>query len=253
MENYNFCCVFICNKNYLSKFIKTCTQLIENGCYNGNICLIIGDDLNETIKTNEFIIKNKIIIKYFPDIIFPKSFYEINDNINTDGRNILKKFQWHKLYLFNIFLKKWNYILYIDCGMNIFSNINYIIECKMKHTLLAHSDAYPTYEWKLNTQFDKNNKLYHNLNNNYNLNIDYFQTTMMLYDTTIIKENTFQDLYNLSVKYPISRTNEQGIISLYFTNIINIWKQIQIKNDNIYFYDYLQRNSKNKYIMLKCI
>ena len=37
------------------------------------------------------------------------------------------------------------------------------------------------------------------------LNIDYFQTTMMLYDTKIIKENTFNDLYDLTLEYPISR------------------------------------------------
>jgi hypothetical protein len=89
------------------------------------------------------------------------------------------------------------------------------------------------------------------LKNTYDLNIDYFQTTMMLYDTKIIKENTFNDLYDLTLEYPISTTNEQGIMALYFTNIEPRFKQIRTRNEYIYFYDYLKRDSTKEYIMLK--
>ena len=75
----------------------------------------------------------------------------------------------------------------------------------------------------------------------------------MLYDTKIIKENTFKELLDLTYEYPISRTNEQGIIALYFTNIKPLFKQIKIHNEYIYFYDCLSRNIHNKYIMLKII
>ena len=60
----------------------------------------------------------------------------------------------------------------------------------------------------------------------------------------------FDDLYKLSLQYPISKTNEQGIMALYFTNK-NIWEQIKIKNEKTYYYDYLKRNKKDKYIMTK--
>ena len=40
------CAVFLCNKAFFSKFMYTCNQLITNGKYNGNICLVIGDDLH---------------------------------------------------------------------------------------------------------------------------------------------------------------------------------------------------------------
>ena len=85
----------------------------------------------------------------------------------------------------------------------------------------------------------------------YDLDIDYFQTCVMLYDTNIIHKDTFKNLYELIIKYPISGTNDQGIIALYFTNIEKKYEQIPIKDDNIYFYDYLPRNQNNKYIMLK--
>jgi len=85
------------------------------------------------------------------------------------------------------------------------------------------------------------------------LNIDYFQTGIMLYDTKIIENDTYDDLLKLSIEYPISRTNEQGIMALYFTNIRPLFKQIKTHNENTYFYDCLSRNNNNKYIMLKMI
>ena len=247
------CIVFVCNKNYFNKFINTCNQLITNGKYCGNICLVVGNDLyNDTLLDCDIIKNNNIIIKYFPDIHFTNYFLEINNKINTDGRNLTKKFQWHKLHLFNTFFKQWDYIFYIDCGMTIFADISPILNEVNENTLLAHSDAYPTYQWKLHVQFCKENKeLFSKLNNTYNLNIDYFQTGIMLFDTKIINENTFSDLLNLSHEYPISRSNEQGIIALYFTNINPLFKQIRTHNEDTYFYDCLSRNNNNRYIMLK--
>ena len=249
----DICIVFVCDKPYFSKFINTCNQLITNGKYTGKICLLIGDDLHNDEMLNCDIIKNNnIIIKHFPNIYFPNEFLEINNNINTDGRNITKKFQWHKLHLFNTYFKQWNYVFYLDCGMTIFSDISPMLNEIKENTLLAHSDAYPTYEWKLHVQFCKSNTEYFTkLNNTYNLNIDYFQTTFMLYDTKIIENDTYDNLLNLSIEYPISRNNEQGIIALYFTNIQPLFKQIKTHNEHIYFYDYLSRNPDNKYIMLK--
>jgi len=251
----NICVVFVCNKAYFNKFIDTCKQLITNGNYKGNICLVIGDDLvNDNILDCEIIIKNKIIIKYFPDIIFSKEFLEQNNKIISDERNKIKKFQWHKLHLFNTFFKHWDYIFYLDCGITIFSDILPLINEATKNTLLAHSDAYPTYKWKLHRQFCKYNLEYFmKLNNKYNLNIDYFQTTIMLYDTNIIKENTYNELLKLTFEFPISKTNEQCIIALYFTNIEPVFKQIKTHNETTYFYDYMSRNKNNKYIMLKIV
>ena len=82
---------------------------------------------------------NNIIVKYFPDISFPENFYKINNLVRTDGRNQTKKFQWHKLHLFNIYFKQWNYIFYIDCGMTIFSDIQSILNTKKQNTRFGKS------------------------------------------------------------------------------------------------------------------
>ncbi len=251
-NNKKICAVFVCNKDYFDKFIYTYHQLITNGNYKGEVCLIIGDDLrNSELLSTNIIMNNNIIIKHFPNIIFTDEFLNINNNVGSDGRNLTKKFQWHKLHLFNTFFKEWEYIFYLDCGVTIFSDISPIINEVKENTLLAHSDCYPTYIWKLNNQFDKNMELFTKLNNNFNLDIDYFQTTIMLYDTKIIEEDTYDNLYKLMLEYPICKTNEQGIMALYFTNIKPLFEQIKIGNNNTYFYDYFIRNRNSKYIMVK--
>lgn len=250
----DLCVVFVCNRAYFDKFIVTCEQLINNGKYDGDICLVIGDDLyNNELLNCDFIKTNNIIIKHFPDIKLSSNILEIQKRINRSAHWFKKIFQFHKFHLFNTYFKRWNYIFYLDCGISIFSDI-FPMLCEITdNKLLAHSDAYPTYEWKLHTQFDKNNLNYFTkLNDKFNLNIDYFQTTIMLYDTNIIKEDTYDNLLNLLIEYPISITNDQGIIALYFTNIHPVFKQIKIRDDDIFYYDYLSRDKiRNKYIMLK--
>ena len=250
--NQNICVVFLCNKLYFNKFINTCQQLITKGKYKGDICLVIGDDLNnDKLLDCDFIKANNIIIKYFPDIQFTSKFIDIQKNMIRPRHWFRKLFQFHKLHLFNTYFKQWNYIFYLDCGIKIFSNISPMINEVTENTLLAHSDAYPTYKWKLHNQFDKTNTEYFTkLNNTYNLNIDYFQTTIMLYDTNIITDNTYNNLLNLLKECPISKTNDQGIIALYFTNIEPLFKQIKTHNEHTNFYDYLPRNNI-KYILLK--
>jgi len=232
----------------------TCQQLIAHGKYKGNICLVIGDDLyNSPLLNCEFIQQNNIIIKIFSKYsVFTRVYNYTKKTMKRPPHWFMKQFQFHKLHLFNTFFKQWDYIFYLDCGITIFSDITPMIdECK-ENTLLAHSDAFPTYQWKLHNQFDKNNINYFTkLSNTYDLNIDYFQTTIMLYDTSIIKKNTYDDLLKLLIEYPISITNDQGIIALYFTNIDPLFEQIKTHNKQVYFYDYLSRNKQNKYIMLK--
>lgn len=223
-------------------------MLVTKGKYRGDICLVIGDDLvGSDLLNNELIKKHHVIIKHFPDLQFPEVFLEKARNLPNFG----KVFQYHKLHLFNTYFKKWRTILYVDCGMKIYSAISPMLDIKKANTLLAHSDAFPEYSWKLHSQFDQKDERYDELNRNFSLDIDYFQTTMMLYDTNIIQENTFKHLYDLALQYPISITNDQGIIALYFTNVNPVWQQISIQNGKTFFYDYLKRANKTKYIMLK--
>lgn len=250
-----FCVVFLCDRKYFGKFLYTCNQLVTKGKYNGNICLVVGDDLkDDKLLECDLIKNNNIVIRHFPNIKFSSEFMEIQRNMNRQSHWVDKQFQFHKLHLFDEFFKRWNYIFYLDCGIHIFSDITPIINEASENTLLAHSDAYPTYEWNLEDQFDKTREEHFTrLINKYDLKVDYFQTTIMLYDTQIIKHDTYKNLVDLLIENPICITNDQGIIALYFTIINPVFKQIRTNNEQTHFYDYLSRHENFKYIMLKSI
>lgn len=250
----NICVVFVCDKNYMNQFDKTYNSLINKGKYTGDVTLIIGDDLDETIVREAY--KHVNVIR-FNNFNFNDDFMEMFNNLDRDAMWKDKLFQYHKIHMFDRYFKKWDYIFYIDCGVNICEPIQPIIDAREKNTLLAHSDAYPSYKWKLKVQFEKcatdsQRNVLSKLNDNFDLSLDYFQTTIMLFDTSLIHYFTKKNILDLAIEYPISCTNDQGIIALYFTNVENKWKQLPLHNTDksLYYYDYLKRN-ESKYIMYK--
>ena len=252
-QRTNICVLFICDKPYFDRFIQTYNQLREAGKYSGDVCLIVFYDLYTDPEFQTFMENNTDIhIQYFPPIPFTPSFYENQSRITRDGHWNQKMFQFQKYYLFHPFLRKWDYVFYLDCGIQIYRDIQPMLDCALPNTLLAHSNCYPYFEQTLKDGFWKSSSLFSDLENKYKLDIDYPQTTIMLYDTELTSMETFYSLIGLSIQYPISITNDQSIIALYFTNVCPVWKQIPLENEECAFYDYLRRSSQKKpYIMLK--
>jgi hypothetical protein len=249
--NKDFCFVTLSNEPYLDRAHQTIQELRENGKYDGEIVVIIGDDLKDRIDYDD----DKVIIKYFPTIDRTASLEKIANSRISDGREFAKIFQWQKTYCFHEYFKNWNKCCFIDAGMRIIKPVDKIINLNCENKLLAHSDSYPTYERILSCQFDSLyfSELFDELKANYDLDIDYFQSTIMLYDTNIIKDNTFNTLIELSNKYYNTKTNEQAIFNLYFTCYKKVWEQLKIKDEETYYYDFFERDSQTykNYIMLK--
>lgn len=253
IDKSSICVTLLTNDAYFDKMLYTLTGICGFG-YTGDICIVIGDDLVNSNKLNHPLLSTtNVFIKHFTDIKFSDTFYEKFNTINRDPHWRQKQFQYHKLHLFDTFFKKWNYVLYLDSGISVYGSIQPIIDCKKQNKFLAHSDAYPTYEWTLATQFIQDDELFSVLKQKFNLDINYPQTTIMYYDTNIINENTYTDLLNLTEECKISKTNDQGIIALYFANIKNIWEQIQLGDDTYWYYDYaLRPDKRNKpHLLLK--
>ncbi len=242
----DFCIILVFNKKFVGKANSTIKQIREVGLYKEDIVCIIGDDMK---KYTNLLCKDKnIVVKHFPDIGRTK---ETN---NLFGVN--KPFQFHKFYCFHSYFKE-NYkkCFYMDVGMSIFKPIDKIINLDCTGKILAHSDAYPTYKTRLSDQFDKKQfpEQFKQLEAMYNLDIDYFQSTMMLYDTSIISEASFGTLVKLSNVYRNNKTNTQGFMNLYFNCLSKVWKQIQTKDDDTYYYDFYEREelAPVDYIMVK--
>lgn len=249
------CIALLTNESFFDKMIYTLEGILRHN-YTGQICIIIGNDLVNSDKLNLAILQqSNIVIKHFPDISFSENFITKFNSIERDSLWRRKIFQYHKFYLFDIFFKQWDNILYIDAGTTVFESVLPILNSGKFNKLLAHSDAYPSYEWKLKSQFVQSENEFINLDQTYNLNIDYPQTTIMLINTNIIEDNTFNSLLALAEQYPCSKTNDQGIIALYFTCICNMWEQIKLGDSERWYYDYLLRPEKcdKPHILLKSI
>ncbi len=254
--------VLMCNNNeyYIKEMLRTIYEIRKIGNYNLDIVLMIGNDLKEKLaEENEITIKLRelsVIIKYFEDIDRSKylKLFEEKPFQEGDKREITKVFQYHKFHLFNIYFKQWDKIFYIDVGMHIFKDLNRMLNIECNNKILAHADAYPYYKNKLECQFEKitYKEVYDKLKQKYNMKKDHFQTGILMFNTNIIKENTFNELVKLSDEYYNSKTNEQGILNLYF---IDNWSQIKLKDDETYYYDMWERGKlrKKDYIMLKRI
>ena len=232
-------------RRHLNKFIL---QVRENGCYEGDIVV-----LTSKYTPSIFLkIKNKANLKFlrFKKIDFDNTTNNILKTIDTNGqpnRHIHKRFQWHKVHLFDTKLKKWKYIFYIDINMSIHKDINPILRSKPEGLLYANRDASDQHNWKLRNQFDTNHQKFNVLAKKYDLNIDnYFQTGMLYFDTDIVNFQTKNDLLDLIKLYPISRTNEQAIMNLYFIFNKNLYRQLPKKIDNVDTYSYWKSNDNTR-------
>ncbi len=231
-------------KLYFNNFYH---QLRINGNYNGEL-LIITSKYCPTFMIKLIRKKNNITVLRFKKIKFDKKTeFELNmlQTFGGPNRNQTKKFQWHKLHLFDEYIKNWDYVFYLDINMNIHFEINKILNIIPKNCFMARSDTYPNYDRELKSQFDHTHYLFSELEKNYRLDVlDYFQTGVMYFDTNIIEKNSKNEIINLVKKFPITISNEQGILNLYFYLDKKLYKELPDEVDNYITYFYWKIRDK---------
>ena len=230
----------VANFKYLYKnFPRIYKEIRDVGKYNGEI-LVITSLICPTFLIKFLKKSNNVSILRFKKIKFDKKTEQKLSNLNLgSNRHVNKNFQWQKLYLFDKKIKKWNYVFYLDINMHIHHDIRPLLSIKPVKKLLARADGYPNYEWKLSSQFDLTDKKYSALSEIYDMEInDYFQTGVMYFDTKIINSQTFIEIIELIHNFPITITNEQGILNLYFIFVKDNYEQLAEMVDGkiAYFY-----------------
>jgi hypothetical protein len=255
----DICIVLMFDKKFAKKSQQTIDQIRNIGQFNGDIVCILGNDLHDRpdlLHKGDNIIYNKFF-QYYTDPILkhPK---RLSPEAFKCFPMKQKMIHYHGFYMFHTWFRE-NYkkCFYIDVGAQIFKPLDKMLNLDCTGKLLTHSNAYPDYAPgdKLYTQFDKVifPELYEELNTLYNLDVDHFQATVMLYDTTIIEDDTFNDLWNLAYRYVNSIANEQAIMNLYFGCMKHCWEQFPIKDNETYYYDFYERGNlkKTDYIIVK--
>jgi len=250
-NNRNTVIALCANMAYFEKASKTIEEIRNVGKYNGDIVFFYNNEFTDTDKLNILESKYNVILKEFPTINTSSVINFLDSKQNSNFERLRNKMiQYHKFYIFDKYFKQWEKVLYIDSGMHIYNSLDRILNIEPAQHLFAHSDAYPKYVNKLDSQFDKNNKYFNTLKNKYNLYGDnYFQSGILLFNTNIIKEDTVRNLITLMNSYPIGN-GDQAYINLHF---IDNWKPMPIKDNNGFLYDYWKREqyTENDYVMLK--
>lgn len=237
------------NFKFLLKHLNSfLINLEKNGNYKGDV-VILTNKFSPSWFIKKIVSYPKITIIKLPKIRFPKATRRSFLLLNTSGqpnRFKYKNFQWFKVHLFNESMKQWKTILYLDINLTIHHDINGIFNLEPSNCLLAKADAYPEYNKKLASQFDNSHYLYESLENNYDLeDVNYFQTGLLYYDTSIIHKNMVQEIIDLAIKYPLSLTNEQGIINLLFQIDCYKYRQIpEIIDGRIFYYYWMIKDKK---------
>lgn len=241
MNNNELAICVVGNFKYLRKYFNTFyNELKEKGKYQGSIIILTSYFtptflISKTYKNNVIILRNKNI--KFNKITVKK----LNQlaNKGQPNRNLTKRYQWNKIHIFDEKMKRWKYIFYIDVNMHFHGDINNILKNLPSKKLLARADSYPNYDKKLMSQFDVTQESFKKLSLKYDLQIkNYFQTGIVFFDTSIILSTTKNDLINLTNEFPLSVTNEQGIMNLHFIFDRNLYRELPIKisGKTTYFY-----------------
>ena len=198
--------VLVSDQNYLNHTKYLFSHILNDTNYDGDLCLIT----NEQVDTREFEKKNIHIKKY---------------------EKIDPYFQ--KLNIFDTYFKKWDKVLYLDCDTMVIKNdLNSLFDLS--------GDLYCEPEpWTIQEYFngDKNISLFEELKSEYDVDKIGFNSGSILFNTSIIDDNTQKELFEIKEKYQDinEHTRKEGgdqpIINLKF---IDTWKRFP-KNEICYW------------------
>ena len=246
--------VLFSNEPYIQKALNTIHQARTIGNWKDDIVLLVPESLSENIKPfcQEFLVEQRIIpVRDVSSII---DAWEQNKDHPNYSYIKSREFMYMKFYVFDKFFKKWDKVFYMDSGMVIQGDLTRMkVACSPDNCIYAHSDAYPyTNGWVLRNQFCMDlfsEEQSHELEA-LNMDRDYFQGTMFIYDTKIIESDTVDKLFDLAMKYKFTIRMDQGILNLHFTSN---WKQIPLADSVGFLYDFLERDphKRSDYLMLK--
>ena len=188
--------VLVSDQNYLIHTKYLFSNIMNDTDYDGELCLIT----NSEVDTEEFE-KRNIHVRKYPKI---DPFFQ-------------------KLNLFDKYFKQWDRILYLDCDtMVIKKNLNSLFD--LEGDLICEPEPWTIREYfKHENNFDLSKEL----SREYDIDKIGFNSGSLLYNTSIITEETQNELFLIKEKYQQinEHTRKEGgdqpILNLKF---LNLWK-----------------------------
>ena len=250
--------VFVANEDYLNKAFQTIYEVRTIGQWTDDIIVLTTAAIAANPEHNALCDSLNAKFRILPVHDFSKTLDFLNSKQQHINSHYVKHrmFQFMKFYVMDPWFKKWDVVFYMDAGVKVQGDLNRMkAACNPSYSLLAHSDSYPEYEKTLETQFEFSidSEISERLLMTYNLKCEYFQSTILIFDTKIIEEGTVDRLFELMNLYPIMTRNDQSIFNLLFTCERGLWKPLE-KADSIGFlYDFHERPgyTRSDYLLMK--
>jgi hypothetical protein len=231
--------VMITDEPYFLRAKRTIQDLRSIGQWKGDIVLI---PLGFQLPTN-FKDYYRIVEKTFPSIdktpLLDKLEYQsFQDTI--DSREIKKTNQWEKLHVFDdYFAEHWNRVVFLDAGMRVLDSVEYLLQLDYKDAFLAPDDGgnfiFPNPHKKFITQVSMTDpESLYNLMYDFGENIldsNYFLNCIWIYDTSILKICSKQEMIDAMPIYPICKTNEMTLMNLFLHFKYQLWKPFPVYTD----------------------
>jgi len=254
--------VFVCNAKYMTRCVHTIESCRSVGDWTDDIVVLVDStvDITDPMVKGRFealecqirCVENKAPLETIRSMWKP-----YKGHFNRDP--VCKKLvQYIKFHIFDEWFKQWDTVFYIDSGAHIYGDLNRMKRaCEPKGVLYAHSNGYPSYLTNayVRGQFDMflDEMIAKELDAEFPLDIDSFQSTVMIFDTSLITPSMVDELFELTHRFPLANRNDQGILNLYFHCARSLWKQIPLQDEEGLLYDFHQRDGRAKveYLMLK--
>jgi hypothetical protein len=138
--------------------------------------------------------------------------------------------------------------------MRIVDSVEHLLAVKWKSKFLSPDDSEPYDNGnRLKIQFDleANPVATRNLFEDFGIDwfsSKYFLNCIFLFDTSILEENTVEELKKMMYRYPVSLCNEMGIMNLYFTVKHKVWEAFPKRtlDDSKYLFGWSEFNYRER-------
>ena len=159
-----------------------------------------------------------------------------------------------KTAVFSVFFKQWRRVLWLDARNDIhyplepfFSSIN------SESAFLANPDAWPAASSILRDHFfsDCDPVLMARVERRFDLHSEYFQSTLMLFDTSLILNDTLTTVAELYNELSRVASSDQIIFSLYWHQIRSVYQPLpyRLPGSLMVPYDFTPRIRTARYIV----
>jgi hypothetical protein len=248
--------VTLCDEAHLARCARTIADVRSTGRYWGDLVLVAVDFL----PPQDFIDFYRLHVRLVAAVDTVELVEQIHARPFTggDGRELEKTVQWSKLHMFDPWFKQWRRVLFVDAGFRILDRLDFLLDLPWRGWLTAMDDAHPEGDRRFGCQLETVS--------NPDALVDlerlvpevmtrrYFLNCLWIYDTDLTDDQTLPALLDLMVRFPICRTNEMGVMNVYFAFLKRVWRPLEMNRPSgLPLIDWTERGARTwrDYVGLK--